>query len=136
MRKILVNSIYKNIEYILNTLKRFNSMRKLIVQSFITLDGVIQAPGTLEEDTSGGFRFGGWTVPYSDKFGMEIMMKQMGHPFDLLLGRKTYDLFASHWPMHNDNPIGIGINKATKYVASHSKVKSNWDKMCSWMATL
>ena len=103
-------------------------MRKLIVLSFITLDGVMQAPGTPEEDTSGDFRFGGWTVPYSDDFGMGIILKQMGHPFDLLLGRKTYDIFAGYWPMHNDNPIGIGINKATKYVASHSVLKSNWDK--------
>lgn len=103
-------------------------MRKLIVLSFITLDGVMQAPGGPEEDTSGGFKFGGWSFPYSDEAGGEVILKQMGHPFDLLLGRKTFEIFASYWPMHDDNPIGLGINKATKYVASHSKIKTDWTK--------
>ncbi|MGA2665358.1 MAG: dihydrofolate reductase family protein [Nitrososphaerales archaeon] len=105
-------------------------MRKVIVLSFITLDGVMQAPGGPQEDTSNGFKFGGWSFPYFDEVGGEIMSKQMGHPFDLLLGRKTYEIFASHWPMNNDpkDPIGSGINRATKYVASHSQVKSDWAK--------
>lgn len=103
-------------------------MRKIIVLSFITLDGVMQAPGGQTEDTSGGFKYGGWTVPYFDEFGGKIMSEQMGHPFDLLLGRKTFDIFANYWPMHYDakDPVGSGINKATKFVASHSPLKSDW----------
>ncbi|KKP80679.1 MAG: hypothetical protein UR82_C0085G0001, partial [Candidatus Moranbacteria bacterium GW2011_GWF1_35_5] len=69
-------------------------MRKIIVLTFITLDGVMQAPGGPEEDTSGGFKYGGWTVPYFDDFAGKIMNEQMKRPFDLLLGRKTYEIFA------------------------------------------
>jgi dihydrofolate reductase len=103
-------------------------MRKIIVLSFITIDGVMQAPGGPTEDTSGGFKYGGWTVPYFDEFSGKVMSEQMGHPFDLLLGRKTFDIFASYWPDHNDpkDPVGSGINKATKFVASHSLFKSDW----------
>ncbi|HEX6060958.1 MAG TPA: dihydrofolate reductase family protein [Candidatus Limnocylindria bacterium] len=100
-------------------------MRKLIVLAFISLDGVMQAPGGPEEDTSGGFKFGGWTVPYFDEAGGNVMAEQMGHPFDLLLGRKTYDIFAGYWPQHNDE-TGAAINKATKYVVSHRPVNSDW----------
>jgi dihydrofolate reductase len=100
-------------------------MRKLIVLTFISLDGVMQAPGGPEEDTSGGFKFGGWTVPYFDEAGGNVMAEQMGHPFDLLLGRKTYDIFAGYWPQHNDE-TGVGINKATKYVVSHRPVNTDW----------
>ena len=70
-------------------------MRKLIVLTFMTLDGVMQAPGGPEEDPSEGFKFGGWSVPYFDEAGDKVMAEQMGHPFDLLLGRKTYDIFAA-----------------------------------------
>jgi len=103
-------------------------MRKIIVLSFITLDGVMQAPGGPTEDTSGGFKYGGWTVPYFDQFSGKVMSEQMGHPFDLLLGRKTYDIFAAYWPQHNDarDPVGSGINKATKFVASRSALKTDW----------
>ncbi len=103
-------------------------MRKIIVLSFITLDGVMQAPGGQTEDTSGGFKYGGWAFPHFDDFLGKVMSDQMGHPFDLLLGRKTYDIWADYWPMHNDerDPVGSGINKATKFVASHSPVKSSW----------
>ncbi|HKW71624.1 MAG TPA: dihydrofolate reductase family protein [Candidatus Dormibacteraeota bacterium] len=100
-------------------------MRKLIVLSFISLDGVMQAPGGPEEDTSDGFKFGGWTVPYFDEFGGQVMAEQMGHPFDLLLGRRTYDLFASYWPQVTDE-TGRGINEATKYVVSHRPVDTDW----------
>ena len=94
----------------------------------MTLDGVMQAPGSPNEDTSGDFKYGGWTVPYDDEFMGKVMSEQMAHPFDLLLGRKTYDIFASYWPDHNDpkDPVGSGINKAAKYVASHSLFKSDW----------
>jgi dihydrofolate reductase len=100
-------------------------MRKLIVLTFISLDGVMQAPGGPEEDVSGAFKFGGWTVPYFDEAGGQVMAEQMGHPFDLLLGRKTYDIFAAYWPQHNDE-IGAPINKATKYVVSHRPVSTDW----------
>jgi dihydrofolate reductase len=99
-------------------------MRKIIVLSFITLDSVMQAPGGPEEDTSGGFKYGGWTVPYFDDFSVEIMGEQMSQPFELLLGRKTFEIFASYWPQHeSDWP---GINDATKYVVSNSLTKPDW----------
>jgi len=100
-------------------------MRKLIVLSFITLDGVMQAPGGPEEDTSGGFKFGGWSVPYFDDFLGQTMSGQMDRPFDLLLGRKTYEIFASYWPQVTDE-TGRGINEATKYVVSHRPVDTDW----------
>jgi len=102
-------------------------MRRLIVLSFITLDGVMQAPGGPEEDPSGGFKYGGWTVGYFDDFGGSVMVEQMGHPFDLLLGRRTYDIFAGYWPKAPaDDPIAQGINTATKYVVSHRPVNLDW----------
>jgi dihydrofolate reductase len=100
-------------------------MRKLIVLSFITLDGIMQAPGGPEEDPSGGFKYGGWSVGYFDESLGNIMAEQMGHPFDLLLGRKTYDIFAAYWPRAADD-IGQGINRATKYVVSHRPVSLEW----------
>ncbi len=103
-------------------------MRKIIVLSFITLDGVMQAPGGPEEDTSGGFKYGGWTAPYfteADQAAGEIMQKQM-KPADLLLGRKTFDIFASYWPEHAD--FWPGINDVTKYVLSKTMKVSNWKK--------
>lgn len=102
-------------------------MRKIVVLSFISLDGVMQAPGGPEEDTSGGFKYGGWTVPYSDEFSGKIMTQQMSVPFDLLLGRKTYDIFAGYWPQQSgDIPAGV-FNKATKYVVSHRQPQLNWE---------
>jgi dihydrofolate reductase len=101
-------------------------MRKIIVLSFITLDGVMQGPGGPTEDTSGNFKYGGWTVPYFDDFLGNIMTEQMGHPFDLLLGRKTFEIFASYWPHHDEE--GAGINKATKYVASNTLRTHEWNK--------
>jgi len=99
-------------------------MRKLIVTTFITLDGVMQAPGGPEEDTSGGFKYGGWTVPYFDEFLGKVMGEQMKQPFNLLLGRKTFEIFASYWPHHaSDWP---GINEATKYVVSNTLTKHDW----------
>jgi dihydrofolate reductase len=98
-------------------------MRKIIVLSFITLDGVMQAPGGPEEDTSNGFKYGGWVAPHFDEAGGKIMGKQM-KPADLLLGRKTFDIFASYWPEHADD--WPGINDVTKYVMSKTMKKSNW----------
>ena len=101
-------------------------MRKIIVLSFITLDGVMQAPGGPGEDDSGNFKYGGWTVPFFDEFLGNTMTEQMSKPFDLLLGRKTFEIFASYWPHHDDE--GAGINKATKYVASNTLTTHEWSK--------
>ena len=102
-------------------------MRKIIVLSFISLDGVMQAPGGPAEDTSGDFKYGGWTVPYWDDFSAEEMGKQMSMPFDLLLGRNTYEIFAGYWPMQDPNgPVADPFNKATKYVVSHSSPELTW----------
>lgn len=102
-------------------------MRKIIILTFVSLDGVMQAPGSPTEDISGDFKYGGWTVTYFDEFGGQVMAEQMGHPFDLLLGRKTYDIFASYWPNQDkQNPIAASLNKATKYVVSHNSIKLEW----------
>ncbi len=106
---------------------RIVCMRKIIVLSMITLDGVMQAPGGPTEDTSGDFEYGGWTVPYVDDFLGQVMSEQMGRPFDLLLGRRTYEIFASYWP-HQTNPVASAFNKATKYVASTTATKYDWEK--------
>lgn len=101
-------------------------MRKMIVLSFITLDGIMQAPGGPEEDTSGAFKYGGWVAPFfneADKDAGELMEKQMKSA-DLLLGRKTFEIFASYWLAHAD--IWPGINEVTKYVLSNSMDKSAW----------
>lgn len=100
-------------------------MRKIIVIEFITLDGVMQAPGGPEEDTSGGFKYGGWTVPYFDEFSSAIMGEQMKQPFALLLGRKTFEIFASYWPHHES--AWPGINEAIKYVVSNTKTSHDWE---------
>ena len=86
----------------------------------------MQAPGGKGEDPSGGFKYEGWTVPYFDKSQANEMDKQMGQPYDLLLGKKTYDIFAGYWPQHNEGTIGEGINKAAKYVVSNDPVNTNW----------
>ncbi len=101
-------------------------MRKIIVLSFVSFDGVMQGPGGPTEDTSGDFTLGGWTVPYFDEFLGEVMTKQMDSPFDLLLGRKTFEIFASYWPQHSDE--GPGINMATKYVVSTTLTTHDWKK--------
>jgi dihydrofolate reductase len=87
-------------------LLRYICMRKIVVLSFVALDGVMQAPGGPEEDKSSDFAFGGWQAPYADSYMMQEMTKQLSEPFDLLLGRKTYDIFASYWPKHTDGPVG------------------------------
>jgi dihydrofolate reductase len=97
-------------------------MRKIIVLSFITLDGVMQAPGGPEEDTSGSFKYGGWVAPYFDDVSGKVMEKQMKSA-DLLLGRKTFEIFASYWPEHAD--FWPGINNVTKYVMSKTMNKSD-----------
>jgi dihydrofolate reductase len=110
-------------------------MRKIIVLSFITLDGVMQAPGGPEEDTSSGFKYGGWTAPYfyeADEAAGEFMAKQMKSA-DLLLGRKTFEIFAAYWPEHAD--MWPGINDVTKYVMSKTMNKTDW-KNCVFLKSV
>lgn len=103
-------------------------MRKVIVSAFVSLDGVMQAPGGPQEDTAGGFRFGGWTFPYFDESLGGTMGEMFQRPFDLLLGRKTYDIFAAHWPhVGADDPIGKAFGDATKFVATRNPdLKLDW----------
>jgi dihydrofolate reductase len=102
-------------------------MRKIIVLTFVSLDGVMQAPGGPDEDCSGGFAYGGWTFPYFDDFSGKVMSEQMGRPFDLLLGRKTYEIFAAYWPkVKDENDLGAALNRAKKFVASNTLTKLEW----------
>jgi dihydrofolate reductase len=103
-------------------------MRKILIATFISLDGVMQAPGGPQEDPTGGFAFGGWTFPHFDPALGGAMGEIFGRPFDLLLGRKTYDIFAAYWPYVTDpnHPIAGPFNKVTKYVASRSRPKLAW----------
>ena len=99
-------------------------MRNIIVLSMITLDGVMQAPGGPEEDPTGCFRYGGWTAPYVDDFGSQTMGEQVSSSSDLLLGRKTFEIFASYWPHHEAG--WPSISKATKYVVSNTLTRHEW----------
>jgi len=99
-------------------------MRKVIVLSHVSLDGVLQAPGGPEEDTSGGFAYGGWIAPYADDVLGTVIRRQMNMPFDLLLGRKTFEIWAPYWPHHAD--IWPSVNAATKYVASNTMTSGEW----------
>lgn len=100
-------------------------MRKIIALEFVSLDGVIQGGGGPTEDTSGGFAYGGWTVPYSDEVTAAAMKEQMGQPFELLLGRKTFDIWAAYWPLQENS---LGINEARKYVASNTLTEHEWQE--------
>ncbi|MBK8619121.1 MAG: dihydrofolate reductase family protein [Anaerolineales bacterium] len=105
--------------------KTTNSVtRKIVVLEHISLDGVIQAPGGPDEDTTSGFVHGGWIAPYSDEILGTALRRQMNMPFDLLLGRKTFDIWAPYWPQHGD--IWPGANSATKFVASNTITSSEW----------
>jgi len=101
-------------------------MRKVNVLTFVSLDGVMQGPGGPEEDTSGGFSRGGWTVGYFDETVGHEMAKQMGGKFDLLLGRRTYEIFKSYWP-HSKDSFAKPINDATKYVATNRPLGKEWN---------
>jgi len=96
-------------------------MRKIIVLSMITLDGVMQAPGGPREDTSGGFKYGGWTASYGDEVYGKVVQKELEQPADYLLGRKTFEIWSGYWPQHGD--FWPGINEGTKYVFSKSMKK-------------
>jgi dihydrofolate reductase len=101
-------------------------MSKLTVSTFLTVDGVMQAPGGPEEDPSGGFKHGGWSVGYWDGPMGDAMGEFMGHPFQLLLGRKTYEIFAAHWP-HSTEPGADVLNAARKHVASRTLQTVGWN---------
>jgi dihydrofolate reductase len=101
-------------------------MRNLIVNTFLSLDGVMQGPGAPEEDTSGGFTHGGWSVKYWDDAMGEDMSRFMGKPFELLLGRRTYEIFAAYWPTATDVPGADALNNARKHVASRSLERADW----------
>lgn len=100
-------------------------MRKIIVLTFVSLDGVMQAPGGPQEDPNGDFKYGGWTFPYFDEFAGKVMDKQMAGEYDLLLGRKTYDIFAGYWPKHAEG--WPQVNKIKKYVVSTTLEKPTWE---------
>ncbi len=105
-------------------------MRKIITTTFITLDGIMQAPGGTNEDTAGGFKYGGWQLDWNEKdeIAEDIMNKFMNTQRDLLLGRVTYDIWADYWPQHRDESIwGKSFDKATKYVVSHNPAELSWD---------
>lgn len=105
-------------------------MRKIITTTFVTLDGVMQAPGGPEEDRSNGFKYGGWQFAWDEKDEVadKIMNKLMDNHGDLLLGHLTYDIWANFWPKHKDEPVwGVTFDKATKYVVSHKPFKLKWD---------
>lgn len=101
-------------------------MRRIVAATFVSLDGVMQAPGGPQEDPTGGFRFGGWTFPLFDEEGGAAVGALFEKPFDLLLGRKTYDIFAAYWPYAGDSPIAAAFNRVTKYVATHSHDTLAW----------
>ncbi|HET9850518.1 MAG TPA: dihydrofolate reductase family protein [Candidatus Saccharimonadales bacterium] len=102
-------------------------MRKIVVISMISLDGVMQAPGGPGEDTSGGFKYGGWTWPYADEFSNKIYGEEFSGEYDLLMGRKTYDIWRDYWPKQ-EGAIANPFNKATKYVVSHHDQDLTWQK--------
>lgn len=100
-------------------------MRKIVVFMMVSLDGVMQAPGGPEEDSSGGFSYGGWSMPYIDESFRAMMDEEFSVPFDMLLGAKTYDIFAGYWPKHPGS-IGTPFDKATKYVVSNKPAGLTW----------
>jgi dihydrofolate reductase len=101
-------------------------MRKIITTTFVTLDSVVQAPGGPTEDTSGGFAYGGWSVNYWDEMMGTLMSGFMDIPFELLLGKRTYGIFAAHWPYSKEEPVASKFNRTKKYVASHTPAELSW----------
>ncbi len=101
-------------------------MRKIIAITHVTLDGIMQSPGGPEEDPSGGFTQGGWAMSFRDEAGGKALAEIMSGEFDMLLGRRTYDIFAAYWPNAGDNPIGNAFTKATKYVVTNGLGRFDW----------
>ncbi len=104
-------------------------MRKLVVGTFLTLDGVMQAPGAPEEDRDGGFEHGGWSVKFWDDMMGQLIVEQVRRPDALLLGRRTYEIFAAHWPRVTDpnDPVAPKLNSVRKYVVSRTLHKAEWN---------
>lgn len=102
-------------------------MRRIIVTTFLSMDGVLQAPGGPQEDTTNGFQYGGWMAPFGDDLTHEALGKIMSEPFDLLLGRRTYEIFAAHWPYQQDE-IGEKFNNIEKFVVATKPVDISWNK--------
>lgn len=103
-------------------------MRKIIAITQLSLDGVLQGPGGPEEDTSNGFNQGGWFMRFGDEVLMQALGEAISGKFDLLLGRRTYDIWAAYWPYHGDNPVGKAFNRVTKYVVSNTLRSLTWEK--------
>jgi dihydrofolate reductase len=101
-------------------------MRKIIAITQVTLDGVMQAPGGPEEDPTNGFTHGGWAMPFVDDAANQVIGETIAGEFDMLLGRRTYEIFAAYWPHQGDNPIATAFNKATKYVVTHRLDHLDW----------
>lgn len=110
----------------LKTQKR-NDMGKIIAITQLSIDGVMQAPGGPEEDPSNEFKYGGWFMHYGDDMLREIISEIISGDFEMLLGRRTYDIFASYWPLHDDDPIGKAFNKAKKYVTTRTLEHLDWN---------
>jgi dihydrofolate reductase len=104
------------------------TMRKIIAITQLSLDGVMQAPGGPEEDRGNGFTRGGWFMRFGDQGVMQALDETISGKFDLLLGRRTYDIWTSYWPHHDDNPIGRAFNRATKYVVTRHRQRLDWEK--------
>jgi dihydrofolate reductase len=104
------------------------TMRKIIAITQVTLDGVMQAPGGPEEDPSNGFTHGGWAMPFVDDAASKVIGEIIAGEFDMLLGRRTYEIFAAYWPNQGDNPIAKAFNKARKYVVTRSLDRCDWEK--------
>lgn len=106
-------------------------MRRIIIIEHISLDGIIQAPGGPEEDRDGGFEHGGWSATFKDPAIGNVVMEFHSKPFDLLLGRKTYDIWAGYWPKVSNHAIADGINGAKKYIATHRPESLAWGPVAS-----
>jgi dihydrofolate reductase len=104
------------------------SMRKILAITQVTLDGVMQAPGGPEEDPRNGFTHGGWAMPFMDEASKDVVDEIIAREFDMLLGRRTYEIFAAYWPNEGDHPIANAFNKATKYVVTRSLDRLDWEK--------
>lgn len=103
-------------------------MRKIIAITHVTVDGVMQAPGGPEEDPANGFTHGGWAMSFGDDVFSKVLGETIAGEFDMLLGRRTYEIFASYWPSRGDNPIGKAFNRATKYVVTRSLHQLDWER--------
>src|ERR1044071_7114603 len=103
-------------------------MRKLIVITQLSLDGVMQGPGGPEEDPSNGFTLGGWAMPFVDDAATKLIHETVAGEFDVLLGRRTYEIWVGYWPHHTDNPSGKAFDRATKYVVTRTLRQLDWKK--------